>query len=138
MQPIPYLYFPHTAEEALRAYARILGAPEPQIMRASEVPGETGPGEAALERPDAVMHAALKVGEGWIYASDYGDARPMAGSQIAIAFDTAERSREVFDALAEGGSVEMAFEPTFWSPGFGAVTDRWGTRWAVDTDAPAP
>jgi PhnB protein len=132
MQPIPYLYFPYTAEEAITAYARIFGTGEPQIMRASDAPSDAGPGGGVM-RPDAVMHAALKVGDGWLYASDYQDAQPMAGSQIALSFDTTARSREVFDALAEGGTVEMPFEPTFWSPGFGAVVDRWGTRWAIDT-----
>ena len=38
----------------------------------------------------------------------------------------------VFDALAEGGEIQMPFEATFWSPGFGMLADRWGTPWMVN------
>ncbi len=132
MQPTPYLFFNGTCEEAIRAYARVFGSPEPQIMYAKETPeGETS------GIPDAVMHAALQVGDGWLYASDYSKAVPMAGASIAVTQKTADESRRVFDALAEGGEVEMPLEPTFWSPAFGALTDRWGTRWMVDTEGPA-
>jgi len=31
----------------------------------------------------------------------------------------------------------MPLSPTFWSPAFGQLTDRWGTRWMVDTETPA-
>lgn len=136
MQPIPYLFFRGHAEEAVRAYARVFGAPEPQIMRIGDVP-EPMPGA----EPHHVMHAAVKVGDGWIYASDYAEASDMAGSCIAVTQPTPEESRRVFDALAEGGVVQMPLEKTFWSPAFGQLTDRWGTRWMIDTvnpDAPQP
>ena len=130
MQPVPYLFFKGTCEEAIRTYARVFGSPEPQIMRAGEGPAEyQGDGD-----PQAVMHAALKVGDGWLYASDYSKAEAMAGNSIALSYDTVEESRRVFDALSEGGEVEMPLEKTFWSPAFGSLTDRWGTRWMVDTE----
>jgi PhnB protein len=129
MTPTPYLFFKGTCEEAIRAYATVFGSPEPQIMYARDTPeGETS------GIPNAVMHAAIKVGDGWLYASDYSKAEPMAGSSIAVTFPTLDRSREVFDALAPGGQIEMPLEKTFWSPGFGALTDRFGTRWMVDTE----
>ena len=131
MQPVPYLFFKGTCEEALRTYARIFGSSEPQIMYAKDAPeGETS------GIPNAVMHGAIKVGDGWLYASDYSQAQPMAGNSIAVTFDTVDESRRVFGALAEGGQVEMPLAATFWSPGFGSLTDRFGTRWMVDTTNP--
>ena len=128
MQPIPYLFFPGTCEEAIRAYARIFGSPEPQIMRSSEAPeGE------AMGDPQSVMHAALKFGEGLLYASGYSKAVPMAGASINVTLTDAAESRRVFDALAEGGVIEMPYGPTFWDPGFGSLADRWGTRWMIST-----
>lgn len=38
----------------------------------------------------------------------------------------------VFGKLAEGGTVMMAFAPTFWSEGFGMCIDRYGTPWIVN------
>ena len=136
MELAPYLFFKGTCEEALRTYARILGSPDPQIMYAKDTPeGETS------GIPNAVMHGAIKVGNGWLYASDYSKAEPMAGNSIALSFDAVEESRRIFDALAEGGEIEMPYSPTFWSPGFGSLTDRFGTRWMIDTasaDMPIP
>jgi PhnB protein len=41
-----------------------------------------------------------------------------------------------FDALAEGGSVFMPLEPTFWSPCFDMCSDRFGVHWMVGLDGP--
>ncbi len=49
--------------------------------------------------------------------------------------DTAEGQR-VFNGLAAGGMVKMPFGPTFWSPGFGMLVDRFGVSWMVNVDAP--
>jgi PhnB protein len=43
----------------------------------------------------------------------------------------------VLGELADGGEITMPFSVTFWSPGFGACTDRFGVPWMVDTE-PAP
>ncbi|MBM9594798.1 VOC family protein [Roseitranquillus sediminis] len=137
MQPIPYLFFRGDCAEAMRFYARTFGAGEPEIMPFSAMPEEERarmPGVA----PDAVMHAALKVGDGWLYASDdpSGETRPMDGSSIALSFPSESEARRAFNALADGGDVRMPFEPTFWSPGFGTLTDRHGTRWMIMADGP--
>ena len=132
MTPIPYLFFKGCCEEAIRAYARVFGSPEPQIMRAKEAPGDAMGGH-----PDSVMHAALRLGDGWIYASDYSEADRMAGAAINVTMPDVAQGRRAFEALAEGGEVEMPFGPTFWDPGFGSLTDRWGTRWMISTEAGA-
>lgn len=132
MTPIPYLFFKGCCEEAIRAYARVFGSPEPQIMRAKDAPDNSMGGD-----PDSVMHAALKLGDGWIYASDYSRADRMAGASINVTMPDVAQGRRVFEALAEGGEVEMPFGPTFWDPGFGSLTDRWGTRWMISTEAGA-
>jgi PhnB protein len=133
MQPVPYLFFKGTCEEALRTYARIFGSPEPEIMRASEAPQ----GESMGGDPNSVMHGTVRIGDGTLMASDYSQAQPMAGNSICVSVADTTEGRRIFDALAEGGQVEMPYEATFWSPGFGALTDRFGTRWMVDTENPA-
>jgi PhnB protein len=135
MQPVPYLFFQGTCAEAMRFYAETFGSGEPEIMPFSAMP-EDEKGSMPGVDPNAVMHAAIKVGDGWLYASDdpSGETNPMDGNSIALSFHTVEQAKRVFDTLAEGGDVRMAFEPTFWSPGFGSLTDRYGTRWMVMAD----
>ena len=45
--------------------------------------------------------------------------------------DMAE-ARRWFDRLAEGGKAVMPFGETFWSPGFGALVDRFGVPWMIN------
>lgn len=132
MRPIPYLFFNGRCEEALRAYAGVFGSPEPEIMYARDAPEGATAGQE-----DAVMHGSIRIGDGVLYASDWSGAQPMAGNSICVTAPDVAEGRRLFDALSTGGAVEMPYEPTFWSPGFGAFTDRWGTRWMVDTEGQA-
>lgn len=137
MHPVPCLFFQNTCAEAMRFYADTFGSGAPDIMPFSALPEDERARIPGVD-PDAVMHAAIKVGDGWIYASDdpSGEVGPMQGNSIALSFPTKEEARRVFDTLSEGGDVRMAFEPTFWSPGFGTLTDRYGTRWMIMADGP--
>jgi PhnB protein len=84
-----------------------------------------------------VMHADLQVGAGRILMSDNldEDSAKMAGASVMLSFPTRETAEGAFNRLAQGGTVTMAFEPTFWSGGFGTCIDRFGIRWMIDTDA---
>ncbi len=44
--------------------------------------------------------------------------------------DAAEGER-VFNALAEGGTIEMPFADQFWGGKFGSLTDRFGVQWMI-------
>jgi PhnB protein len=40
----------------------------------------------------------------------------------------------IFTALAEGGSVTMPFERTFWAERFGMLVDRFGIPWMINCE----
>jgi PhnB protein len=48
---------------------------------------------------------------------------------------SAVEGERIFNALADGGQVTMPFAKTFWSPGFGIFTDRFGTPWMINCEA---
>ena len=59
------------------------------------------------------------------------DFGPVQGMMVSYdAADVADAKR-VFDALAEGGTVTQALEPTFFAEAFGMCIDRFGTPWMV-------
>ena len=60
-----------------------------------------------------------------------GNYRGMSGFGIFLAAKDVEDVHRIFNALAEGGQVMMPVEKTFWSPAFGALTDRFGTPWMI-------
>ncbi len=131
MSLYPYLFFSGTAREAMTRYQEVLGG-ELNVMTMAEAP--PGEGEGMDMAPDAVMHAALSFGDGdLIMASDdpTGDGAGVKGVALHLEFADLDEVRRVFDALAEGGEVQMPLEPVFWSPLFGACVDRFGVSWML-------
>ena len=45
------------------------------------------------------------------------------------------QARRVFDALADGGTVQMPLAKTFFASSFGMLADRFGLPWMVVTPA---
>jgi PhnB protein len=56
----------------------------------------------------------------------------MHGFTMSLSYDTVAQGKPIFDALADGGRVDMALQETFWADGFGMLTDRFGTPWMVN------
>ena len=136
MTPIPYLFFKGNAREAFAHYAEVFHS-DPQIMSFKDMPEDDKAQMPSLP-DDAVMHAAIAVGEGWIYGSDdlSTDAAAMAGCNVHVEFPGEAETRRVFDLLARDGEVRMPLMPMFWAPLFGTLTDRFGVRWMISQAAP--
>jgi len=84
-----------------------------------------------------VIHANLRLGGALIAGADVVPEqyqRP-AGFYVLLSPAHPDRARELFDALAEQGEVQMPLAPTFWSQAFGVVTDRFGVPWEVSCEA---
>lgn len=135
----PYLGFQGQCAEAFAAYAAIFGG-TPTLMRFTDLPEADRPPLDEAQR-DWIMHGELVTPTG---ARLMGADMPVqfggqvqAGVCVAVSRPTAADARAVFDRLAEGGSMQMAFGPTFFSTGFGMCRDRFGTAWMVDTGDPA-
>ena len=57
------------------------------------------------------------------------------GFAVTLTIKGVDRGREIFGTLAEGGTVRMPFQKTFWSPGYGMVVDRYGVPWEISCEA---
>jgi PhnB protein len=130
----PYLFFDGRCEEALDFYRDVLGAEVTMLMRYRDAPEPPPPGMIAPGSENKVMHAALRIGESALMASDGRCAgRPsFDGFSLSLTVaDEAEADR-VFSALAEGGEVQMPLAKTFFSARFGMLKDRFGVGWMVN------
>jgi PhnB protein len=129
-----YLFFDGNCADAMRFYERVTGGKLIMMMKYSETP--PGPPEQRCPpgSEDRIMHAALDIGGRTLMASDtpQGMFKPMQGFAQSLTFDSPEEAKRSFDLLADGGAVTMPFAPTFFSKGFGMVTDRFGTPWMVN------
>ena len=82
---------------------------------------------------EKVMHASFRVGETILMASDgrcEGDPR-FEGFSLSITVPDEAAAERAFNALAEGGKVEMPLAETFWAPKFGMLEDRFGVGWMI-------
>jgi PhnB protein len=126
-----YLTFDGRCAEAFDEYARILGGE----VRFRQTYGETPMAEhVPPEQHRRVMHSELALGGNVVMGSD---APPEwyttpGGFSVSLHFDDLGEGRRVFDALAEGGTVKMSLQATFWAEGFGMLIDRFGTPWIVN------
>lgn len=132
MKLTPYLFFDGNCKEALEFYAEALGGEIIALLKFSEAPPEE---ECSSAMKDMVMHAQLKVGDQLLMASDAPKnyCAPQ-GLSISIGVDTPEEAERVYAALAEGGSVQMPMEETFWAKRFGVLSDRYGIPWMINCD----
>jgi len=128
-----YIFFKNNCAEAMRFYEKTLGGTL-RLLAAKEMPGANVPPEQA----DAIMHARLDLDDGGFFmASDWMSPDPypgMHGFRVFLSYPSVAGAHRIFDALAGGGSIQLPFQKTFWSPGFGMLIDRFGTPWMVGSE----
>jgi PhnB protein len=133
MQVQPYLFFDGRCEEALDFYKKTLGAKVEMMMRFKESPEPPKPGMCPPGSDDKVMHASFKIGETSVMGSDgrctgHPDFK---GFALTITAKTEAEAEKTFNALSDGGQVQMPMMKTFFSPKFGMVADKFGVGWMV-------
>jgi PhnB protein len=135
----PYLDFSGRCEEALEFYRQALGAEVEMLMRYNESPHPTPPGMLQEGFEKKIMHSSFRVRGVALMATDgCDDKSKFDGVRLALSLPTEADARRAFDALADGGSVQMPLTKTFWSPCFGMLTDRFGLGWMVTVNQPPP
>jgi PhnB protein len=132
----PYLFFDGRTDEALEYYRKTLDAEIGMVMRFKDSPDGPPPG---YDIPgDKVMHSEMRVNGTLVMASDgmkCGGKPSFSGFSLTFeARDEAEAKRR-FEALAQGGQVQMPYGETFFAKGFGVVADKFGVSWMVMTGA---
>jgi PhnB protein len=133
MQVQPYLFFNGRCEEALTFYRGAVGAEVTALMRYKECPETPQPGTLPPNSDNKVMHAAVRIGETTVLASDgHCQGQPsFQGLSLTVSVADEAQADRVFNALVDGGKVTMPLGKTFFSPRFGMLTDRFGLGWMV-------
>ena len=136
MQLSPMVNFNGQCEEAFKFYEQCFGGRIQTMMTwgespmADKVPAEWG---------DRIIHTTLMVGEAALLGNDAPPDRYEApkGISVTIHIKDVSEAKRVFKALTENGTVQMPFEQTFWSAGFGMCVDRFGIPWMINTEQAA-
>jgi len=81
-----------------------------------------------------IMHARLELGDADLVGTDVQahDYRQPQGISVLLGVDDPLVAERLYRALADGGSVRMPLQETFWSLRYGAVVDRFGIPWDIN------
>jgi PhnB protein len=133
MQVQPYLFFYGKCEEAIEFYKEKLGAEVDALMRFKEAPEKAPPGTIAPGWDDKVMHSSFRIGDSAVMASDGmgPEEATFKGIELTLSVESEAEADRLFNALAEGGKVQMPIAKTFFAKRFGVVADRFGVSWMV-------
>ncbi len=127
----PYLFLEGRCEEAIDFYCAKLGAEVVMKMTNKDAPEQPPPGTLPPGSENKILHASLRIGDSMIMASDGHCAGPakFEGFSLSISTKDEEENKKNFAGLSEGGTVLMPLTPTFFSPSFGMVKDKFGVTW---------
>jgi PhnB protein len=133
MQVQPYLFFDGRCEDAIDFYRSTLGAEVEMLMRFRDSPDPPPPGMIPPGGENKVMHAALRIGDATVLASDGRClGKPsFQGFALSLTVSSEAEANRMFASLADGGQVQMPLAKTFFSSRFGMVADRFGVSWMV-------
>ena len=132
MKLIPYLHFAGNAREALDFYKNALGGDIVQLGTYGESPMPSDE-----DYKDKVMHARFVFDGNMIMVSDVFKGQPVSTNgniQLSVDVDNETKLDEVFNKMAEGGTVAMPLADQFWGAKFGMLQDKFGVSWMFNCE----
>ena len=125
-----HLNFQGNCAEAFDFYKKVFGAKNAFAMTYSEAPAGS-PVPPGMQ--DKIMHTSIPLGAGLLMGCDVPQeyAAPISGFSACVESTDQAEVKRIYEALKDGGSIQMPIGPTFWSPMFGMCTDRFGVAWMV-------
>jgi PhnB protein len=91
--------------------------------------------DAPPEWGGKICHATLAVGNTTMAGSDAAPGSYESPRGFGIMLNPTEGDAErLFAELAEGGTIRVPLQKTFWSIHFGEVTDGFGIPWVINCE----
>ena len=132
MKLIPYVHFEGKAEEALNFYKNVLDGEILMVSRYGDAPMPVDE-----DWKNKLMHARLKFGDSILYVSD-GPKNYISSKdgniQLSVDVPDENKIEEVFNKMAEGGTVTMPLAKQFWGAKFGMLKDKYGVGWMFNCE----
>lgn len=127
MKLYPYLHFQGNAEEALNFYSKALNGTISSVNRYGDSPMPSDE-----DYKQKIMHSRLTFDDNMIMVSDTlkGNTVSTNGNiQLSVEVENEGEIDSVFNNMAEGGTVTMPLQDTFWGARFGMLKDKFGVNW---------
>lgn len=137
MDITPYVMLDGQAKAAVHFYADVFDTTVLSLVMAKDWPEEFD-GDLPKEMEDRVMHAHLKIGNSNLMLADtFPDDDHVIGSSITlmVGCSTLKEAQQIYNKLAEEGSVLVCCNETGFSPGYAQVRDKYGIEWQIITES---
>lgn len=131
----PYIHFNGNAEEAFTFYKTAFGGEFTALMRFKDFQNPEHP--FPEHEANKIMHVSLPIGGGSVLmGSDVPEVLGTVNenenrSKISIACASKEEADKLYNALSEGGTVEMPLADSPWGSYFAMFRDKYGIEWMV-------
>ncbi len=128
-----FLNFDGNCREAVDFYAKVFKVEKQKIMTYGEMP----PSDDFKIDPkdkDKVLYTFLPIfGSNFMFCDNPSNMKSTKGNNIALSIGSKNKDeiKTIFDALKEGGKVEMELQKTFWSDFYGMLIDKFGIPWQI-------
>lgn len=140
-----YLNFPRHTEEVFNFYKTVFGGEfgNDGIARLGDMPPMEGAPAVSEEDKNLILHVELPiVGGHLLMGTDAPETMGFTinfGNNIYINLepDTRAETKQLFDALAQGGTITMPLADMFWGAYYGSCTDKYGVQWMFNCVEPA-
>jgi PhnB protein len=132
-----YISFNGRCEEAFTFYKSIFGGEFSYLGRFKDMPSEQELSETDKER---IMHVSLPISDETVLMGDDSlectGKTVTAGNNVHLSVNASseDEAHRIFRSLAEGGTITMPIEKTFWGALFGMLIDQFGIQWMVNYD----
>ncbi|MFA6057225.1 MAG: VOC family protein [Taibaiella sp.] len=129
-----YLMFEGNCREAMGFYQKVFGG-DLNLMTYGDMDGSC---------PDAtknnVMHGQLMGGEAELMGADEPQGANLGTGKIQLALSGSDepKLRKMFEALSEGGKIQVPLDKQMWGDLFGAFVDKYGVGWMVNIGMAKP
>ncbi|HEX7905022.1 MAG TPA: VOC family protein [Chitinophagaceae bacterium] len=133
---IPYLNFEGNGTEALQFYSKALDG---KVLFQQTFGDSPMGAQTPDEFKNRLMHASFQCDAGSFMASDGPPGYELkAGNNVSLSlhYNSIEKIEKAFNGLAEGGTVMMPLQETFWAHRFGMLIDKYGFNWMFNMDKP--
>lgn len=136
-----YLNFDGNCREAFEFYKSVFGGEFPYVGTYGAMPPMEGMPPLTDEAKNKIMHMSLPIGGGTvIMGSDTiedGSAPLVIGNNFYIYVNTESKAEtdRIFNALSDGGIIQMPLAVAFWGDYIGMFTDKFGINWMVSNSA---
>ncbi|MFP7298734.1 VOC family protein [Neobacillus niacini] len=136
MKLIPYLQLNGNAREAIGFYEKVFHAENLGVITFGEMPADPD-SPFPEDAKDLVAHATIRVEESVLMFSDTFPGQPAEEGNlltICVTINNADKARQIFEVLQDGGQVEMPLSETSFSPAYGVIKDKFGVTFQIYTE----